>query len=148
MNIPIFASGWGGGIPTRACWRQSIAWRTLPENKCPQKPGSGGYPKKIIVIFVWVFPWNKLSSYWMLPPVDGNPHLDWWRCSASIWWGFFLEWNIVEVINPITDPWCCYINGVPWIPSIYSLYGSQWIAAPWNLSWEWWWIIWTISLES
>ena len=29
----------------------------------------------------------------------------------------------MEVINPITDPWCCYINGVPWIPSIYSLYG-------------------------
>jgi len=21
--------------------------------------------------------------------------------------------------NPMTDPWCCYINGVPWIPSIY-----------------------------
>ena len=28
----------------------------------------------------------------------------------------------------MTDPWCCYINGAPWIPSIYpshvSIYAS------------------------
>ena len=31
---------------------------------------------------------------------------------------------IVRINLPMTDPWCCYIYGVPWIPSIYPLYVS------------------------
>ena len=29
-----------------------------------------------------------------------------------------------EQTIPMTDPWCCYSNGVPWIPSMYPLYVS------------------------
>ena len=44
-----------------------------------------------------------------------------------------LDIRLIEVVEgllgyiPMTDPWCCYINGVPWIPSIYpnvSIYTS------------------------
>ena len=32
---------------------------------------------------------------------------------------------------PMTDPWCCQKNGVPWIPSIYPSHISINIPAPW-----------------
>ena len=51
------------------------------------------------------------------------------NCQWYIFW--FSSWKIINISTPMTDPWCCYIYGVPWIPSIYPKHVSINIPAPW-----------------
>ena len=37
---------------------------------------------------------------------------------------------------PMTDPWCCYINGVPWIPSINTPLTVSIYASTMDPSWD------------
>ena len=48
----------------------------------------------------------------------------WWRLMETQQTGNVSNekisgWKHKEKSSPMTDPWCWYINGVPWIPSIY-----------------------------
>ena len=41
---------------------------------------------------------------------------------------FYCMFTFISILYPMTDPWC-----VPWIPSIYPLYVSIFLPAPWIL---------------